>query len=530
MAGFFGVSKLIKLKKAKFGKLEQNFVKLFRHNFVEMEEEGDLDPMEFPIVSKDKSKAKNKMSEALHHLKQFCEIIDPADETLFKRIFEEIMQKQFLKNLGNRYLSLLPENTSKAGLKYPASNPRSPTTSSTNNITFSRFESEFTILKTVYDNSNCSVFQAINHIDGSIYAIKRIREPLSKSELQFAMREAQIMPNLRHDNLVRYNTAWVEFKINEIPDFALKYSSKCCKSQPNTCLEMKCLPLTYDEYDSKSSSIQKNPHKIKVTFLDEREEEEEEEFITETTDHDVMNLKKPTADPPTFSHSVSDDHFFDSLSDSFEFIHHISKDKNDLGNDYDDEEEDVNRSPVDFLFFLQMELCSDISFTELMRKLNLKMRLEKLIHVCNGLQYLHDAGIVHRDLKPSNILIGNDGEPKLADFGISVYVSKPNARAMECMTSMYASPEHNDISKLSIKSDIYCLGIIFVQLLGTYGTKMEEVKAISALKKEHVLPPVFNNFPKPLTDLILSMVNDQAEKRPHISDVVSILYNIVKML
>jgi eukaryotic-like serine/threonine-protein kinase len=36
-----------------------------------------------------------------------------------------------------------------------------------------------------------------------------------------------------------------------------------------------------------------------------------------------------------------------------------------------------------------------------------------------GLKYLHDADIMHRDLKPANILIGNDGELKITDFGHS---------------------------------------------------------------------------------------------------------------
>ena len=46
--------------------------------------------------------------------------------------------------------------------------------------------------------------------------------------------------------------------------------------------------------------------------------------------------------------------------------------------------------------------------------------------MCNALGYLHTNNVIHRDIKPENILIGMNGELKIADFGWSV--NAPNAR------------------------------------------------------------------------------------------------------
>ena len=80
----------------------------------------------------------------------------------------------------------------------------------------------------------------------------------------------------------------------------------------------------------------------------------------------------------------------------------------------------------DSLSLITMELC----ITSLQEKLEESSltREERIFiwkGVANALRFCHNAGIVHADVKPKNILMGIDGQPKLADFGSSVLISEP---------------------------------------------------------------------------------------------------------
>ncbi|MFO0632660.1 MAG: protein kinase [Nannocystaceae bacterium] len=46
-------------------------------------------------------------------------------------------------------------------------------------------------------------------------------------------------------------------------------------------------------------------------------------------------------------------------------------------------------------------------------------RIAAMVAVCRAVQHAHDNGVVHRDIKPSNILVGDDGRPRLIDFGVA---------------------------------------------------------------------------------------------------------------
>ena len=91
--------------------------------------------------------------------------------------------------------------------------------------------------------------------------------------------------------------------------------------------------------------------------------------------------------------------------------------------------------------------------------------------VCDAVQYAHQNLIVHRDLKPSNILVAQDGEPKLLDFGIAKALS-PSGEAIEetaffarVLTPQYASPEQIRDEAVTTASDVYALGVILSELL-----------------------------------------------------------------
>lgn len=87
--------------------------------------------------------------------------------------------------------------------------------------------------------------------------------------------------------------------------------------------------------------------------------------------------------------------------------------------------------------------------------------------VADALAQAHRHGIVHRDIKPSNILLDPDGDAYLADFGIAGSVS-PTGDSLRpaILDEPYASPEHQDRTALSARSDVYSLGVVLRELLG----------------------------------------------------------------
>ncbi len=107
------------------------------------------------------------------------------------------------------------------------------------------------------------------------------------------------------------------------------------------------------------------------------------------------------------------------------------------------------------------------------RRQNVRDRLKIFHSVCRAVQYAHAKLTVHRDLKPGNILMTEDGQPKLLDFGLakilredglpdSVQVTSEDRRFL---TPRYASPEQVRGQMVSTATDVYSLGVLLYELL-----------------------------------------------------------------
>ena len=122
------------------------------------------------------------------------------------------------------------------------------------------------------------------------------------------------------------------------------------------------------------------------------------------------------------------------------------------------------------VYFIVMEYIEGKTLKQLLKKrgtLTLSESIDIMLQLTDGMAHAHDSYIIHRDLKPQNIMIKDDGQIKITDFGIAMALNATQlTQTNSVMGSVhYLPPEQASGKRCTTKSDIYSMGIIFYELL-----------------------------------------------------------------
>ncbi|KAI7725558.1 hypothetical protein M8C21_019922 [Ambrosia artemisiifolia] len=210
-----------------------------------------------------------------------------------------------------------------------------------------------------------------------------------------------------------------------------------------------------------------------------------------------------------------------------------------------------NKGPFLFLVHEYMDNGSLDQFLYGYKSLNLnwRQRFEIIYGTARGLAYLHEqyhVTIIHREIKTSNILLDNEYQPKIADFGMIRLLPEDkthlSTKAAASMDSGYVAPEYAVHGQLSEKVDTYSFGIVVLEIIsgkrchyveddGSIGQNLLEYAwnlydrgAYLNLVDERIDPTEYaNEDAKKIIEIALMCTQSPVSARPAMSEVVTLL-------
>ena len=163
-------------------------------------------------------------------------------------------------------------------------------------------------------------------------------------------------------------------------------------------------------------------------------------------------------------------------------------------------------------YYIVMEYIEGKTLKQLLKKrghLTVGEAVDIMLQITDGMVHAHDSYIIHRDLKPQNIMIQEDGQIKITDFGIAMALNSTQlTQTNSVMGSVhYLPPEQAAGKGATFKSDIYSLGILMYELVtGKLPFKGENAVEIALKQMKEPIPSVREedeSIPQSVENIIL---------------------------
>lgn len=168
--------------------------------------------------------------------------------------------------------------------------------------------------------------------------------------------------------------------------------------------------------------------------------------------------------------------------------------------------------------FLSMEFIKGEELSSLLRRIG-RLPSDKAIQlarqICAGLAAAHERGILHRDLKPANVMIDDDGNARITDFGLAGLAGEFHDEELSAGTPAYMAPEQLSGHSVTIRSDIYSLGLVLYELFT--GKRVFEAATMGDLlkvRRSGTTPTTPSEIVKDLDPLIERVIARCMDKDP----------------
>jgi len=171
---------------------------------------------------------------------------------------------------------------------------------------------------------------------------------------------------------------------------------------------------------------------------------------------------------------------------------------------------------TDGIPFIAMRFLGGGSMADMIRRGRPKITdLEKpFAQLAQALDYAHQQGIIHRDLKPGNIMLDENDNAYLSDFGIARVMGSELTGSAIIGTPAYMSPEQANGINIDARSDIYAMGIVLFEMIsGREPYKAETPMAVLLKHMSEPLPSI-REVRSDVSEEIEEVINTATEKNP----------------
>jgi serine/threonine-protein kinase len=171
--------------------------------------------------------------------------------------------------------------------------------------------------------------------------------------------------------------------------------------------------------------------------------------------------------------------------------------------------------------FISMEYVDGENLKTLLSRIG-RLPRDKALQIarqlCAGLAAAHGRGVLHRDLKPANVMLDGRGQVRITDFGLAATREEIRGTEVLAGTPAYMAPEQLAGKEVSVRSDLYALGLVLYELLtGQPAFRAESFTEYARLKEgSRTTPPsrLVEDIDPAVERAILSCLEPRPEDRP----------------